>query len=373
MHTNQPGWLLRITLVVGLGLLGWGEVRLATCLGWPAPPRSSGSTTARPTHWAGSSSAARSSRGQGSLGRDATQAHRGQASARLDADFRGGGAYVGLWKDLPEPTRQPDVAGFRCWIRTRNLTRLGVRVVDATGQCHQISARPARRRGQRLARGGTQDRRLRRWRALGRSQRRRLAWSARGARFNIGKSSLAPGADEPGHRSGSTTSPRMPSRPGRRRSGLARSRRSELDPGTAPGSATPGTPSRWGRTAASSSTSSTRRGRWSFRRTTTPPSRRLAGRDRLSTPGPPPSRPTWRRGATTSSSASGILAPRTRGEVANRSGWVPGSRSLCPTMLAGSARWKLRRTLLYRRSRARSLEPGASISLTFDEDFTRTV
>jgi hypothetical protein len=63
-------------------------------------------------------------------------AHAGKGSYRLDADFRGGGAYVGSWKDI-EPRGLPDVEEFRLWVQARGLDRLGVRVVDETGQCHQ--------------------------------------------------------------------------------------------------------------------------------------------------------------------------------------------------------------------------------------------
>ncbi|MDR3618595.1 MAG: glycoside hydrolase family 16 protein [Paludisphaera borealis] len=73
---------------------------------------------------------------KGSLARDASRSHGGKASYKLDADFRGGGAYVGSWKDL-EPLGLPDVAEFRLSVHARNLGRLGVRIVDDTGQCHQ--------------------------------------------------------------------------------------------------------------------------------------------------------------------------------------------------------------------------------------------
>ncbi len=75
---------------------------------------------------------------KGSLARDTSRAHGGKGSYKLDADFRGGGAYVGTWKDL-EPLDLPDVAEFRLWVQTQGLNRLGVRVVDDTGQCHQKS------------------------------------------------------------------------------------------------------------------------------------------------------------------------------------------------------------------------------------------
>lgn len=75
---------------------------------------------------------------KGSAGRDASRSHGGKASYRLGADFRGGGAYVGLWRDL-RPLRLPDVERFRLRVQASGIERLGVRIVDATGQCHQKS------------------------------------------------------------------------------------------------------------------------------------------------------------------------------------------------------------------------------------------
>lgn len=75
---------------------------------------------------------------KGSLQRDTSRAHAGKGSFRLDADFRGGGAYVGSWKDL-EHAGLPELEELRLWVQARGLDRLGVRVVDETGQCHQKS------------------------------------------------------------------------------------------------------------------------------------------------------------------------------------------------------------------------------------------
>jgi Glycosyl hydrolases family 16 len=75
---------------------------------------------------------------KGSLARDASRAHAGKVSYKLDADFRGGGAYVGSWRDL-EPLGLPEIEAFRMLVRAEGLKRLGVRVVDDTGQCHQSS------------------------------------------------------------------------------------------------------------------------------------------------------------------------------------------------------------------------------------------
>ena len=75
---------------------------------------------------------------KGSLTRDPSRSHGGKGSSKLDADFRGGGAYVGSWKDL-QPSGLPDIEEFRFWVQARGLDRIGVRVVDETGQCHQSS------------------------------------------------------------------------------------------------------------------------------------------------------------------------------------------------------------------------------------------
>jgi hypothetical protein len=72
---------------------------------------------------------------KGSLSHDSSRSHGGKASFKLEADFRGGGAYVGSWKELQPGL--PDVEEFRLWVQARNVDRLGVRVVDETGQCHQ--------------------------------------------------------------------------------------------------------------------------------------------------------------------------------------------------------------------------------------------
>ena len=75
---------------------------------------------------------------KGSLSLDRSQSHGGKSSFKLDADFRGGGAYVGCWKEI-EPKSLPEVDAVRFWVRTSRLGRIGVRIVDATGQCHQSS------------------------------------------------------------------------------------------------------------------------------------------------------------------------------------------------------------------------------------------
>ena len=73
---------------------------------------------------------------KGSMERDATLARGGAGAVRLDGDFRGGGAYVGLWRDL-EGLDLPDVERFRMAVKVRGVREIGVRLVDATGQCFQ--------------------------------------------------------------------------------------------------------------------------------------------------------------------------------------------------------------------------------------------
>jgi hypothetical protein len=75
---------------------------------------------------------------KGSLSIDATLAHQGSKSGKLSADFSGGGAYVGLWKDLSALQGQ-ECSEIRLWVRSSGVTRLGVRLSDASEQCHQSS------------------------------------------------------------------------------------------------------------------------------------------------------------------------------------------------------------------------------------------
>ena len=84
---------------------------------------------------------------KGSLARDVSVAHGGSASYRLQADFTGGGAYVGVWRDLATLVVR-DVTEIRLWIKTTHVTRFGVRIHDATGQCHQKNAVPLSATGQ---------------------------------------------------------------------------------------------------------------------------------------------------------------------------------------------------------------------------------
>lgn len=84
---------------------------------------------------------------KGLLARDVSVAHGGSASYRLQADFTGGGAYVGVWRDLATLAVR-DVTEIRLWIKATHVTQFGVRINDATGQCHQKNAVPLAAAGQ---------------------------------------------------------------------------------------------------------------------------------------------------------------------------------------------------------------------------------
>ena len=56
--------------------------------------------------------------------------------AVFTADFGNGGAYVGGWRDLADLDAR-DVREFRLRVKADGVARLGVRLTDATGQCHQ--------------------------------------------------------------------------------------------------------------------------------------------------------------------------------------------------------------------------------------------
>ncbi|MCK4792663.1 MAG: glycoside hydrolase family 16 protein [Desulfobacteraceae bacterium] len=73
---------------------------------------------------------------QGSLEWDAAAAHKGKSSLRLDADFSKGGAYVGIWKVLPDFKGQY-LKEIRLWVKSKGVVNIGVRILDDTDQCHQ--------------------------------------------------------------------------------------------------------------------------------------------------------------------------------------------------------------------------------------------
>jgi len=77
----------------------------------------------------------------GSLGWDTATAYDGKGSLRRDADFSGGGAYVGLWKELPD-IMDRHLEAIRLWIKSQGVVHVGVRILDETGQCHQTKRIP---------------------------------------------------------------------------------------------------------------------------------------------------------------------------------------------------------------------------------------
>lgn len=73
---------------------------------------------------------------KGSLEWDEAVAHKGKGSLRLDADFSKGGAYVGIWKVLPDLKAQY-LEEIRLWVKSKGVVNIGVRILDDTDQCHQ--------------------------------------------------------------------------------------------------------------------------------------------------------------------------------------------------------------------------------------------
>jgi hypothetical protein len=74
---------------------------------------------------------------KGSLTVDTAVKKSGKASFRLNGDFGGGGAYVGLWLDIGDRLSGRDVKELRLWVKTSTRPSLGIRLADATGQVHQ--------------------------------------------------------------------------------------------------------------------------------------------------------------------------------------------------------------------------------------------
>jgi hypothetical protein len=60
-------------------------------------------------------------------------AHEGRSSIKLQADFSGGGVYVGTWRDLGPR----DFKEIHFWIKAPGIALIGTRIADATGQVHQ--------------------------------------------------------------------------------------------------------------------------------------------------------------------------------------------------------------------------------------------
>lgn len=61
---------------------------------------------------------------------------KGQTAFKLTGDFTGGGAYVQMLRDL-KGVEMKDLAALRCKVKSDNVKTLSVRLLDATGQCHQ--------------------------------------------------------------------------------------------------------------------------------------------------------------------------------------------------------------------------------------------
>jgi hypothetical protein len=71
----------------------------------------------------------------GKLSVDAAAKHNGKDSLRLDGDFTKGGNYVQAAGALPDK----DIGELSFWLRAPDSDGLAVRIVDGSGQCHQIN------------------------------------------------------------------------------------------------------------------------------------------------------------------------------------------------------------------------------------------
>ncbi len=69
--------------------------------------------------------------------RDTKVAHDSKVSYRIDADFTKGGAYVGSFKDMT--SLSPDIKELHLWVKSENVGSVGVRLIDSSGQCHQLN------------------------------------------------------------------------------------------------------------------------------------------------------------------------------------------------------------------------------------------
>jgi len=73
---------------------------------------------------------------KGSVAVDAAVLHGAHRSYRLEADFRGGGMYVGFFFDT-SALKQRDVRELHLWIKTETVSNIGVRLADETNQIFQ--------------------------------------------------------------------------------------------------------------------------------------------------------------------------------------------------------------------------------------------
>jgi hypothetical protein len=69
----------------------------------------------------------------GSLTYDTASPHTGAQSAKLSGDFTGGGNYVALQRTVVPI----DLKALNVWVRSSQISSLGLRLTDATGQVHQ--------------------------------------------------------------------------------------------------------------------------------------------------------------------------------------------------------------------------------------------
>ncbi|HZE98079.1 MAG TPA: hypothetical protein VE981_13700, partial [Planctomycetota bacterium] len=72
----------------------------------------------------------------GSYSVDSTVGRDSKGSGKLVADFTGGGAYVGGWRDLTKLSNR-NFKEIRFWIKAPTLTGIGVRLADSSDQIHQ--------------------------------------------------------------------------------------------------------------------------------------------------------------------------------------------------------------------------------------------
>lgn len=75
---------------------------------------------------------------QGSANLDTEQRRSGTGSLRLAGNFTKGGAYVGVNKKLADL----DLGALSIWVRSEGVRRLTLRLIDSSGQCHQINRVP---------------------------------------------------------------------------------------------------------------------------------------------------------------------------------------------------------------------------------------
>jgi hypothetical protein len=73
---------------------------------------------------------------KGGVSVDSSVAHGGKRSYRLEGDFSGGGAYVGIWRNLGVLQGRP-FKELHIWFKTSTMTWVSIRLSDSSGQCHQ--------------------------------------------------------------------------------------------------------------------------------------------------------------------------------------------------------------------------------------------